>query len=318
MIMIHLLGIASNKEILEIRPLEDVEYQEIVIARTKLFKFAKKHELFRLADANYLEYKTVLNEYSKIYRENANMADSYLEEMVFNLNRLVINFLSAVRTFQDHAETNLNRTHGKESESFKIFKKSCSLYFDNCFSYRFLYKLWNYSQHVGMPITGLETSSESVHINPLEVDHMLRATTSKSDLLKFDDWGKYRIYDKCGNYKEIEIKNEISRLPDQIDIKPYIDELMNCIETINATLCGKEEFIELLYSTAFLYKLIKEASIREGTPCILHKIQDISKTEKLNFVYSPQLRITYEHFPLNAMELVDRINISSKGYLSEL
>jgi hypothetical protein len=311
--MIHLLGVASKKGLIEIRPLDDIEYQKFVIARTKLFKFAKKHELFRLVDANYMEYKTVLNGYFKIFCENHDMAGSFLEEMVFNLNRLVLNFLSAFRTFIDHAQTDLDRTYGKESENFKIFKESSSLCFDNCFSYRFLYKLRNYSQHVGMPITGIKTDSRLAHINPLEVDHLLKVTTLKSDLLKFDEWGKYGIYDKSGYCKKIEIKDEISLLPDQIDINPYIDELMRCIETINDTLYEKKEFIELLQLTAFLDKLIKEASIRYGNPCIFVQVQDISNTEKTNLIYSPQLSITYERFPIRAMEFVDLINIRSKG-----
>jgi hypothetical protein len=313
--MIHLLGIVSDKEISEIRPLEDVEYQEIVIARNKLNYFATKHELFRLVDANYMEYKTALTKCSKMYRENASRAKLFLDGMVFDLNRLVLNFLSAVRTFLDHAETKLKTTYGEESENFKVFKKSCSLCFDNCFSYRFLYKLRNYSQHVGMPITGLQTSSELVHVNPKEIEHKLGATVLKSDLLsdlKFN-WGQYKKYDKFGNSKEIKIKDEISRLPDQIDINPYINELMHCIEKINATLCEKEEFIELLQHTAFLDKFVKEASIRDGTPCIFVQVQDISNTEKLNPVYSPQLRITLERFPLNIMEFVDLMNIHSKG-----
>ncbi len=40
------------------------------------------------------------------------------------------------------------------------FDKLCIWYYDNYFSYRFLYKLRNYSQHVGMPIVGLETFSK--------------------------------------------------------------------------------------------------------------------------------------------------------------
>jgi len=272
---------------------------------------------FRLVEANYTEYKTVLNEYSKIYCENANMAESYLEEMVFNLNRLMINFLSAVRTFLDHTETNLKRTYGKESENLKTFKKNCSSCYDNYFSYRFLYKLRNYSQHVGMPITGIDAASDLIYINPLAVDYMLRITTLKSDLLKYEEWGRYIIYDKCNNSKKIEIKDEISRLPDQVDINPYIDELMDCIEKINNTLFGREEFIELLQHTAFLDKLVKEASVREGAPCILVQVQDISNIAKSSLIFSPKYRIIYEHFPLNAMEFVDRININSKGCMLE-
>ena len=46
-------------------------------------------------------------------------------------------------------------------------------------------------------------------------------------------------------------------------------------------------------------------------------VQDISNTEKLNLIFLPQHSVSYEHFPLNAMEFVDRININSKGHLLE-
>ena len=47
------------------------------------------------------------------------------------------------------------------------------------------------------------------------------------------------------------------------------------------------------------------------------QVQDTSKTEKFNLIYSPKLRITYEHFPFNAMEFVDLLNIRSEGHLLE-
>ncbi|WP_292389625.1 hypothetical protein [Methanosarcina sp. UBA5] len=297
--MTKVLGVMSIKGILEVRPLDDIEYQKFVIARTKLFEFSKKQELFRLVDANYMEYKNVLNQYFKIHCENSDIHGTYVEKMVFNINRLVLNFLSAVRTFLDHAETNLKRKYGENSNNFQIFDKACSSCFDHYFSYRFLYKLRNYSQHVGMPIIGLETSSEMVSINPLEADHMLRTITLKNDLLKYDKWGK--------------VKDEIFFLPDRIDINPYIDEMMHCIDTINTTLYGKEEFIELLQYTAFLDKLIKEAKSKDGIPCIFLKIENITDTEKSSLLFSERLRLTVDQFPFNAMELIDLLNLRSQG-----
>ena len=297
--MTQVLGVMSIKGILEVRPLEDIEYQRYVIARTKLFEFAKKQEIFRLVDANYMEYKNVLNEYFKIHCENSNIVGDYLEGMIFNINRLVLNFLFAVRTFLDHAETNLKRTYGEESENFKIFKKSCSSCFDTYFSYRFLSYFRNYSQHVGMPIHGLNTLSEMATPNPLEVDHRLEIITLREELLKFDGWRK--------------IKDEIPHLPEEVDVDPYIDEMMYCIKKINATLYGKEEFLELLQHTAFLDKLVKEASIKDGIPCVFLQIENISNTCKLRLHFSEMFRLTIDRFPLNAMELVDLLNLRSTG-----
>lgn len=291
----------SGKEVLEVRPLEDIEYQKFVTASTKLFEFAKRQELFRLVDANYKEYKNVLNEYFKIHCENSNIDGSYLEGMVFNINRLVLNFLSSFFPFLDQSRKRLSK--GKP-EKLQNFDKSCSWCYDNYFSYRFLYKLRNYSQHVGLPIIGLETSSEMMNLNPFEVDHRLKTITLKKDLLKFDKWGT--------------VKEEIPLLPEEIDLDPYIDEMMYCIEKINATLYEKEEFIELLQHTAFLYTLVREASIKGGIPCIFLQIEDINDTDELKIHFSERRRLTIGRFPLNAMELIDLLNLSSNGNPLEL
>lgn len=287
---------------LTIRPLEDLEFNKFLSARTELYEFARKQDLFRLVDANYIEYKTALNEYFKTHCETSDMAGSHLEGVIFNINRLVLNLLSAVRTFLDHAETNLKRTYGEKSDNFQTFNKACSSCFDNYFSYRFLYKLRNYSQHIGMPITCLDASSEMVNLNPLKFDHMLKTVAMKNDLLKYDKWGKY---------KEFEIKDEINLLPEKIDIDPYIDEMMYCIEKINVTLCGKDEFIELLQHTAFLDKLVKEASIKGGIPCVFRQMQKFSNADELGLHFSEKFNFRIYQFPLSEMELIDSLNIRS-------
>jgi len=91
---------------LTIRLLKDLEFQKYQTAKTELYGFARKQDLFRLVDANYIEYKTVLNEFFKTHCETSDMEGSHLEGVVFDINRLVLNFLSAVRSFLDHAETN--------------------------------------------------------------------------------------------------------------------------------------------------------------------------------------------------------------------
>lgn len=295
--MTAILGIISNKGILEVRPLEYHEYENFTTARTKLFKFAKRQELFRLVDINYREYKSVLNEYFQIHCEQSNTVGLYLEGMTFNINRLVINFLSSIFPFLDHSRECLSNENPEELENFD---KLTNWYYDNYFSYRFLYKLRNYAQHVGMPIVGIETLSEMLDPNPLKVNHGLKTITLKKDLLKFKKWGT--------------VKDEIPQLPEKINIDPYIDEMIYCIKKINVTLSGKEEFIELLHHTAFLDTLVKEARVKGGEgsiPCIFLQIENIDDTDGLSIYFSDRLRLTYEHFPLNAMELVDSLNLNS-------
>ncbi len=141
-----------------------------------------------------------------------------------------------------------------------------------------------------------------VNLNPLKFDHMLKTVAMKNDLLKYDKWGKY---------KEFEIKDEINLLPEKIDIDPYIDEMMYCIEKINVTLCGKDEFIELLQHTAFLDKLVKEASIKGGIPCVFRQMQKFSNADELGLHFSEKFNFRIYQFPLSEMELIDSLNIRS-------
>lgn len=282
--MTAILG-AIGKEILEVGQLENFEYQGFKTASTKLSEFTKKQELFRLVDTNYREYKSVLSEYFKIHCEKSGIGGSYLEGMTFNINRLVINFLSSIFPFLDYSRERLSNEKPEELENFDNLTH---WYYDSCFSYRFLYKLRNYSQHVGMPIIGIGTLSEMVNPNPLETNHGLKTITLKKDLLKFKKWGT--------------VKDEIPTLPEKIDIDPYIDEMMYCIKKINASLYGKEETIELLKHAAFLDNLVKETKSEEGTPVIIIHAE----------VVDDGLRLTCDHFPFNAMELVDLLSLSSE------
>jgi hypothetical protein len=308
--MTQILGVIPFKGILKIkpfeyiRPLEDSEYQNFDIARTKLGQFAKKQALFMLVDANYIEYKNVVAYWSKIHCKNSNYDGAYLEEMLFHINRCVLNFLSSIFPFLDHSREHLSK---EKPEMLPNFDKACNWCYDNYFSYRFLYKLRNYSQHFGMPITSLNTCSEIVNFEPFEVGYVLKLIALKDELIKYDKWKK--------------IKNEVLSLPDQVDMSPHIDKMMYCIEIINATLYKNEEFIELLQHTAFLDKLLKETSIKEGTPCIFSQIQNMSNTDDTLLIklhYPERYRITVERFPLNAMKLVDLFNLRSKGNPLEL
>lgn len=347
------LLVKGKSEVLPLpfRLLDELDYQEYVTARTELFKFAKRQELFRLVYTNYMEYKNTLNKYFRIHCEKCEIDGSYLEGMIFDINRLVLNFLSAVRTFLDHAQTYITKTYGEKSEELQSFNKSRFSCFDTHFSFRFLSKLRNYSQHIGMPITDLHASYEVVNLDPLEYDYVLKPITLKDDLLKFDDfkWGKYTELDELGNPKldelgnpkKLEIKNEIYLLPEKIDIDSYIDEMMDCIKLIDRTLCGKNEFIKLLQYKTFLDKLVKEANefstllqnpafleeLAKGASEFIKSSDTLEKLVKEADGIIPGVfmeiqdfstgKLSIDRIPLNIMKLIDSLNIYFQDDLSE-
>lgn len=123
----------------------------------------------------------------------------------------VMNFLSAVRAFVDHTETQLVRVHGKQSGSYKCFKESLQCSYDNKFSYRFLYELRQMSQHVAVPISLVrinwdKKTSQTPHAFHVEL------SMKRDDLL--ETWTKWKP----------RVRKDIEQQPLHFDLLPLIDE----------------------------------------------------------------------------------------------
>ncbi|MEO1720458.1 MAG: hypothetical protein AAFR23_09570, partial [Pseudomonadota bacterium] len=91
-----------------------------------------------------------------------------------------MNIMSSFRSFLDHADTYLSRKFGVESDELAAWKSLQASEYDQTFAYRFVYKLRNYVQHVGMPPLKLSASSsantESVTMRiDLDRDRLLAA-----------------------------------------------------------------------------------------------------------------------------------------------
>jgi hypothetical protein len=143
---------------------------------------------------------------------------SIFEYWFLDLNRLILNFLSAVRTYLDHTETRLKREKSKYPEEIKFFEVITSYAYDNNFSYRFLYNLRNYAQHCGLPSGNI--SIKSYENTTGEVINSLTILLVRDQLLeKFDGWKAVR--------KEIAIRDE------HFDIIPLIDSMLMELEGIN-------------------------------------------------------------------------------------
>jgi hypothetical protein len=81
------------------------------------------------------------------------------------VERKFMNMLTLFRSFLDQIETFLKRNFAEADECFSKWKEVKHKAYDNYFSYRFLYKLRNYVQHVGMaPIIWVNTSQKSYNI----------------------------------------------------------------------------------------------------------------------------------------------------------
>jgi hypothetical protein len=229
--------------------LSDEEFHKYTESRDILQGFLSDAQLFTIVVWNYREYQNYLEKCLDSYiQDNHN----YFKErpIDLNINRIALNYLSSVRTYLDHTETNLDRRYGKTSDIFANYTSSCSQAYDSCFAYRFLYKLRDYSQHCGFPITNITLN---VDPNDDEIEkpiYSLEVSADRDILLSRFDWKKLRP--------------EIKAQPSKININAHIDNLMDCLNDIN-TKVTKDIFSTLLDAATYIQTLLNKAPNQDGT-----------------------------------------------------
>lgn len=200
------------------------EYEELNSNIESVYLLQIIDNYFQIVYANYKDFIETLNNNSFELLENSEspllLNRSYLNKFKIESNRKFINYLSSFRTLIDHIPNILNDEFKKKD--FKLF---LNLLYDNEFSYRFMYKLRNYTQHCGLPITKYESdlnhSLVKIYLK-IQVDHLLN---------NYDSWGMI-------------IKNDLKKYRD-IDSSSIIEDHFNLVRKIyNKTLfLLKDEFL---------------------------------------------------------------------------
>ncbi|MGN7885419.1 hypothetical protein [Dyadobacter sp. 22481] len=159
-----------------------------------------------------------------------------ISEVYVIVNRCFLNYLSSVRTFIDHTDSYLNRKFGKQSEEFREFKGELSRQFDTCFAYRFFYKLRNFAQHVGLPISSVSFTTRADRVENC-IKTSLTPTFNSLQLLKdYKEWGPAKF--------------DLQKQPEEFPAIPLLFEMSSSVESIGRfvkVLIKKE-----LYDAAFM------------------------------------------------------------------
>jgi hypothetical protein len=254
-------------------------------------------QLFSAAFMNYNDYISLDERYSKQFAENVWTAPTFIggEFMTLNLNRHIMNLLTAVRTALDLTDRNLKHRYGEHSERWQSFRKATNQAYDGSFAYRFLYKLRNYVQHCGMPIGHM-----SINAIPANKAGMRSPGTSQSLKVAFSRDSLLSNYDSWSPL----VKSELASLPEFFPIRPLIAEMMIEVEKLqlSQTLANIPALIKSLH---WLDKLVLEASFPGGMPCIGTRTPPPSVGE--DYI------ISLEHFPLELMDMLRESYLQFSG-----
>ena len=274
------LSIFKNSEFKADVDFNETDYLKYSDSLLKLMVLKNDENLFKIVELNYIDLMSKIEAITK-KMSDGNLYSPEQEHLHLEINRLILNLLSSIRTYLDHTETRLKREYGVDSEEFKIFKTETSSAYDNNFSYRFLYKLRNYSQHCGLPAGSLTTSSSNEKDG---TKHVLILSLVRDNLLQQFDWGN-------------PITGELQNQEEKFDILSLINTKYNLLKKINLEIKHlaykhhKQAGFELLH-------LLINMKDKEGSPCIL-KMESIGGKHNL----------TVKWFPFDSIKKITGVNL---------
>jgi len=244
----------KHLEIRLIRPISATEMDSIKKAIKQIGDFGSCCALYEICEKNYqsvLSYNTTIK---NDFPSNRHRAYEYMEEAFQEMNRLLLNYLSAFKTFIDHLTTRYTRLQRQDGSFLSDFKAITAACYDGNFSYRFFSKLRDYVQHCGLP-------PGSIHIDEKpapdgSVDINISICFSRDALISaYEKWGK--------------VKADLEKQPEHMELLPYLNGFQSQIQLINLVVSG----IEISLATEAwqsLNKLAHEVMVKypNGKPII--------------------------------------------------
>lgn len=254
------LALIDSPNITGVRTLSKEEFEKYSDQINQLEKFRVDDQLFKLIQFNYADLEEKKIHYLKQFISNPRIDFDEFSIQFLDLNRLILNLLSSIRTYLDHTETRLKRSFGETSTEYSLFKKFSSESFDSHFAYRFLAKLRNYSQHCGLP-------AGSISLTDDQNGRKLNLYLVRDDLLeKFDSWGAL-------------VRPDLQLQEDLFDIFPLIETKISLLKKINDKL-NEQALKKLKNEGKILLDLIIETQEKvKGIPCLLKISGDIDNPE---------------------------------------
>lgn len=238
-----------------VRRLSQSEAETAKINLDAVFTFDRPRQLFSIAEANQRDLLTLMRMSISEMPHGFMQPDTAIaNDMYVEMCKGVLNLLSSLKVFLEFSETYLKRKYGGNSTEFKAFKDSQARRFDESFSYRFCYKLRNYTQHCGLPVGELATST--AHRSSTDRTTVLSLVLVRKELLETFDWGKHVV-------------SHLEKLPEKIDLLPHLMEFSKHVNELRDDLT-RLDFPSVRGNLKELTCMIEEVSALhpEGTPVI--------------------------------------------------
>jgi hypothetical protein len=191
-------------------------YRESIMSVNSLrIQFATK-----LIEKNYQDLRNVRQYVGLVFSFGRAFAVPDRLQFAESVMALTINWLTSVRLYLDHAETDLKKRFGSTSAEWTQFKQECSSAYDESLGYRFVYKFRNYVQHCGMPVSHMSFVHPKGSTKAVIQD--VQFLLDRDQLLNaYGDWGP--------------VKTDLMGMSERFDLDPLIEEAMHRLRLIERT-----------------------------------------------------------------------------------
>lgn len=191
------------------------EFEAIVASRSCGNHALAIEEKYSLVLRNFFEFERELHRLNlESLTTKLTTADMLLDGLR-DVNRVLMNLMSAQRTYCDHVPQHLNDICGEASAEAEAFKQKTSEEFDSCLGYKVTTGLRNHAQHSGFPVHFLSLDSKWREDEHRRIcDHVIRAQFLREDIV--------------GNRKVNGlVRAAISEMSEKVDVMPLVRESMS-------------------------------------------------------------------------------------------
>lgn len=250
----YLKPVPKHLEIKLMRPISATEMESVTKAIKQLGDFGSCCALYEICEKNYQSILSFNAAIKNDFPSNRQRAYEYMEEAFQEMNRLLLNYLSAFKTFIDHLTTRYTRLQRQGGSFLADFKKITAACYDGNFPYRFFSKLRDYVQHCGLPLGSIHIDEKPAPDGSVDIN--ISICFSRDALISaYKKWGK--------------VKADLERQPEHMEPLPYLNGFQSQIQLINLVVSGTEISLAT-ESWQSLNKLAHEVMVKypNGKPII--------------------------------------------------
>ena len=247
------------------------EYEEIVSALVALARLEPPFYA-GLVERNYRDLQALYQFVTITLSVGREFASPNRKQLANSVATSIVNWLTAMRLFLDHEETELKRRFGKQSAEAEAFTAATAKAFDaDEPGYRFASKFRNYVQHCGVPLSSLDFVRVPGS-NP-RAKQSVRLLVDRDELLaEFDGWGP--------------VKKDLQAFPPKFALLPLIASAMNGIRDVHKA-CAEIDLNQAIAQSDMLAEVLDriESNAPDGEPGVFR----YRRTTETHMDISPSL-----------------------------